>query len=616
VDPDDLISNQGMVLSAIFPMLFSAANRFGVDYAITSTEMGAYSVMQVLRQSYCPWSSGPFTPMSTKQRWHAKRLCRETMQDRIAVFFGAGVSIPSGLPTWQGLLDKMQQQLVDTGVISSFDKQDMQELGVLDQATILEMTMGAHKMKCMVRDITSKGLFTPCHSLLGALRVAAITTNYDDLYESSHVGNVMRLPWDAPLLGAVHHDIRGNSTRKILKLHGCVTRPDSIVLTRQDYLRYGDEREALRGLVSRSLLEKELLICGFSMTDDNMHLVIDRVRKVWNDRLDHPKHEEVPSNVSAGASAGAGADTGAWDAPAPAAAQDAGSQQGLEGRSSSSRGSGIYRDQSGRLGERALSIPNPSKKEEKRKMGTILTLVANKMFTKLWSEDFHVVACCAEDDDDAESEGVPVTPQGASCYQYGAWVHDIFLDYMNHLLEVDRAHDSFILDSRYATMLDKHQHQLRAALKPLVALYEDEEMRKSNTWPTIVEMLERVGQQFDYSNPEPKPVDDASSPAMHKRIASIAGNVKEAGANRMHGANAVSGSANWVPSDGQHSASGEDAFFPGLHELPAHPPSAAAEAAGPAAAAEAAGPAAALAWAATAALGGREAMAMAPVSAP
>ena len=48
----------------------------------------------------------------------------------------------------------------------------------------------------------------------------------------------MRLPWDAPLLGNAEV---ADASKKLLKLHGCVTRPQSIVLTRQDYLRYGDQ---------------------------------------------------------------------------------------------------------------------------------------------------------------------------------------------------------------------------------------------------------------------------------------------------------------------------------------------------------------------------------------
>jgi len=467
VDPDDVVPEQGQFVKDLLPLLYSAANRFGVDYAVTSTEAGAYSVMQVLRSPLCPWRDGPFWMLSAKQLRHAKRLCRETLQERIAVFFGAGVSLPSGLPTWQGLLTELQQQLVDQGKMNTWDMADMQELGVLDQATLIEMEMGGAALKTACADIVNKGFFTPAHSLLGALRVSAITTNYDSLFEKAQIDSVMRLPWDAPLLGNAEV---ADASKKLLKLHGCVTRPQSIVLTRQDYLRYGDEREALRGLVSRSLLEKELLIVGFSMTDDNMHNVIDRCRKVWN-------HGEENASTEHGMDAAA--DNVAW---------------------------------------RHRKTIRSKTRPKTKKMGTILTLVANSMFTKLWSQDFHVVAMCAEDAEDAATEGVNVAPRGANCFAYGAWIHDCFLDHMNHLLEVDRAHDSFILDSRYASMLDKQQEQVRKALQPLIELYNDDELRQSETWPTIVQILEKVGQKFDYSGEAAKPIDVLPvSPLLQRR---------------------------------------------------------------------------------------------------
>ena len=66
-----------------------------------------------------------------------------------------------------------------------------------------------------------------------------VTTNFDDLFEraSRAIGRKVRaLPFES-----AHADARW-----ILKLHGCVSRPDSpMVLTREDYLRYQDRHAAV-----------------------------------------------------------------------------------------------------------------------------------------------------------------------------------------------------------------------------------------------------------------------------------------------------------------------------------------------------------------------------------
>ena len=59
-----------------------------------------------------------------------------------------------------------------------------------------------------------------------------------------------------------------------------ITRPETIVLTRKDYIRYEDHGRALRGVVQHGLIYSELLFIGFSMTDENLHTIIDQVRKV------------------------------------------------------------------------------------------------------------------------------------------------------------------------------------------------------------------------------------------------------------------------------------------------------------------------------------------------
>ncbi len=168
--------------------------------------------------------------------------------------------------------------------------------------------------------------------------------------------------------------------------------------------RYEDERRALRGLLHQALLERELLIVGFSMTDDNVHLIIDQCRKA----LDKATDGVVD-----------GADTVT--------------------------------------------------------MGTILTLVENVMFRRLWQKDFKVVSC------------------GGSWADEPAWMHDIFLDAMGAELVRRRAHDSFVLDPDYESLLDSSQRKIKAALQHLIALEQDDEVRSSSSWPNLHKMLLKLG---------------------------------------------------------------------------------------------------------------------------
>ena len=252
--------------------------------------------------------------------------------------------------------------------------------------------------------------------------VGQVTTNYDSLYEDAvdSAANktaaqkaadegavaddaIMRLPWDNNLVG-----IAVAGTRQVLKLHGCVSDPDSIVLTRGDYMRYADERVALRGCLHQSFLEREFLVIGFSMTDDNVHLIIDQVRKAMK-----------------------------------------------------------------------------GKKEDGFRMGTILALVENPMFRRLWDQDFDIVSCAERWEDNP------------------AWTHDIFLDCMAAGIVINDAATSFVLNPSYDTLLSSAQEKIKAALASVHALASQADVKSSKSWYKIETLLKDFGApEFNVKNEE------------------------------------------------------------------------------------------------------------------
>ena len=69
------------------------------------------------------------------------------------------------------------------------------------------------------------------------------------------------------------------SKRWLLKMHGTITHPEEIVLSKRDYMRYHDRFAAMAGIVQSTLLTRHLLFVGFSLDDDNFQRIFDSVRK-------------------------------------------------------------------------------------------------------------------------------------------------------------------------------------------------------------------------------------------------------------------------------------------------------------------------------------------------
>jgi hypothetical protein len=204
VDVGDLIQDMANIVRPLITKLYAAVNAFEVDVALCTIDEGAYRVAQVLRGRACPFEGGPFWMMSSEMRREVQRLKRQALAGRLGILYGAGLSFPSGLPSWGGLLSELAQR-------AGFDEEEqksLSELSFLDQPTIIERRMGdPAAFKQAVADCVKHGRYTPAHSIMGSMKLPCVTTNYDTLYEKAvgsaatvELERVQRLPWDASRL--------------------------------------------------------------------------------------------------------------------------------------------------------------------------------------------------------------------------------------------------------------------------------------------------------------------------------------------------------------------------------------------------------------------------------
>ena len=100
--------------------------------------------------------------------WQAKAAA-----GNLCLLFGAGVSFPSGLPSWGGLL----AQLAVRAGFNDAERKALAELGFLDQPTIIEEEFPTPAdFKAAVADCVKDGRFTPAHCIMAAMWLPAVTT--------------------------------------------------------------------------------------------------------------------------------------------------------------------------------------------------------------------------------------------------------------------------------------------------------------------------------------------------------------------------------------------------------------------------------------------------------
>lgn len=268
---------RGDVLEPLFDVLYEQASALDVDIALVTYEPAMYTAAQSQRKSRAARvastaDSDMWPDLGDRLKREARRLTEHARTGKLVLFLGAGISTAAGLPSWQELLAELAVAAgLDEGELAA-----LKQLHVLDQAHIIKTRFEGRDLGLgeEIKARMDSPCYTLAHALLAGLPVSeAVTTNYDELYERATSGArrpVAVLPYERP----------GGGQPWLLKLHGSVTRPAEIVLTREDYIRYGDQRAALAGIVQAMLITRHMLFVGFSLADDNFNRIADDVRKV------------------------------------------------------------------------------------------------------------------------------------------------------------------------------------------------------------------------------------------------------------------------------------------------------------------------------------------------
>lgn len=254
---------RGALLQQLLPVLREAAAEHGFDVALVLRRPSDLAAAQRVRRGE---DVGWDLPDHLRQL--AERLGEHARRGQLAVFIGAGVSAAAGLPTWERLLGELAER-------TGFDERLRAGLALLpavDSAALLARELGRDRLESYVKERFGPGPYALAHALIADLPVQEfVTTNYDPLVElaAADIGRrVQVLPFEEAEPGRPW----------LLKLHGDAAHPESVVLTREEYLHAGDGRAALAGVLHSLLLTRHVLFVGTSMLDDDLVRVAHQVR--------------------------------------------------------------------------------------------------------------------------------------------------------------------------------------------------------------------------------------------------------------------------------------------------------------------------------------------------
>jgi hypothetical protein len=126
---------------------------------------------------------------------------------------------------------------------------------------------------------------TPSHAELVRLPIPELfTTNYDELIELTFKQAGVELEVSSTAQEFREHQPT-HPDRHLIKLHGTISRPETIVLTRDDYAASRKSRTEMFEHLAHEVHYVSFLFVGFSLSDPNFNVIRDDARLAMGENL-------------------------------------------------------------------------------------------------------------------------------------------------------------------------------------------------------------------------------------------------------------------------------------------------------------------------------------------
>lgn len=190
-----------------------------------------------------------------------------------ALFLGAGISVPSGLPDWFGLLEPLVTPL-------NINLQRTDDLPLMAQHVVNYHHNRGPLIGALHHTLGGRYASNRYHEAIAATDIETIwTTNFDTLIEDA------LSPRERVVVRTSDADLTAGSlqfNREVLKMHGCMQRsgPDDFVLTTEDFEDYAARRQVFAARLRNDLQRRRFLFAGYGLGDPNIRTAVAEARRV------------------------------------------------------------------------------------------------------------------------------------------------------------------------------------------------------------------------------------------------------------------------------------------------------------------------------------------------
>lgn len=203
-------------------------------------------------------------------------LIETIRREQVILFIGSGFSLDAGAPSSSkiiGALKKEMDEQTKKSVRGNFDLQFVSN-------EFLQMSSREKLIEVLQKCFRFKKKQSLDHELLYTIPYfdEIYTTNYDTLLEDLYGDKCCVIRTDEDF--AIKYQSKGFP--KIFKVHGDFTVSDNMIITEKDYTNFyqSQKNPYIWRHLEEQCLTKNILFIGYSLEDDNVTYIVERIRKV------------------------------------------------------------------------------------------------------------------------------------------------------------------------------------------------------------------------------------------------------------------------------------------------------------------------------------------------